>query len=101
MPSPKRKVKPRPADLPFDQFLELLIGPSSKRSTFDSDRARYATWLAHRDRLLARTDRRLPWAYWEYEGPPECRRPANWDGANWHQLGAARAAHEERIGRIR
>lgn len=55
--------------LNLEQYLELLLGPSSG-SAFDSDKARRNAWRKHRTELLALVaPGSRPWGWWQYEAP--------------------------------
>lgn len=52
MPRKRRIAKLRATELPYEQMLELLIGPKgTSLSAFASPAERRAAWLAHGDDL--------------------------------------------------
>lgn len=77
----RRRPTAATAALTPPRMLALTVGPTPTvgGAAPDPDDVLEALWWKHRDRLLAdATPRTLPWAWWEYEGPPELRegRPA-------------------------
>jgi hypothetical protein len=62
------------APLNLEQYLELLLGPKTAASAFDSDASRRRAWKDHCGELLplvALGSR--PWGWWQYEAPETSR----------------------------
>ena len=54
----------------LEQFLELLLGPRSAGSAFDSDKSRRTSWRSHSAELMRLVQPgSRPWAWWKYEAP--------------------------------
>jgi hypothetical protein len=80
MPRVRRRGKQRLRDLDFDQLGDLLWGPDSRHSYFESPLTRRAAYFEHRERVLEHHNAgQRPWAFYEYElreHPPEISNQA-------------------------
>jgi hypothetical protein len=69
----KRRITAGTLRLNPTRALALTIGPMPG-ATREPEATLEAVYWRHRERLLSDvTPRTLPWAWWQYEGPPELR----------------------------
>jgi hypothetical protein len=80
MPRVRRKGIRRLDALDFDQLGDLLWGPDTRQSYFESPLARRAAYFGHREMVLGHVHAgQRPWAFYEYElreHPPEISNQA-------------------------
>ena len=66
----------------LEQYLELLLGPKDKGSSFASEESRRMAWRAHAAELIRLVDAgSRPWAWWQYDAPEPVlprERPADY-----------------------
>jgi hypothetical protein len=87
--------------LNLEQYLELLLGPKTAASTFDSEASRRRAWQDHRGELLPMVALgSRPWGWWQYEAPepPRPRESAVEYLARWGLLSGAERRHLENSG---